>query len=398
MGQVIKSTTTTTEDFMGPNSNNRRSRASSTFQQPQVTTTSTSAGDIFTNNNKNNKPITILLLGPGENGKSTLFKQIQLMYNKGIASEETRKEMKSDVYENLLENIRNLILGTQTLEIKICNEKAIEYATTLVNESLTINDLLENPKDWKEKIEMVWKDEGIQQAFQNREEFQLYDSAEYLFKNIQRICENDYIPSIDDILHTRVKTLGIIEMAFELNSGQQLKLVDVGGQRNERKKWIHLFSDVDAIVFMVSLSEFDLTCYESNETWRVQETVEVLRDISNKPMFLNTPLIMILNKKDILQQKLKNKSFKQYFKEFKGDEKDDKEVIEFLKQYYLQFTTDHARDNLRVYPLSAIDQNETKNVFTEVADFVIKESEKRKVLQQQEIANEKARRRKSTKL
>ena len=37
-----------------------------------------------------------------------------------------------------------------------------------------------------------------------------------------------------------------------------LRLVDVGGQRSERKKWIHCFEDVTAILFFVALSAYDL--------------------------------------------------------------------------------------------------------------------------------------------
>ena len=33
-------------------------------------------------------------------------------------------------------------------------------------------------------------------------------------------------------------------------------MVDVGGQRNERKKWIHCFQDVTAIIFCVASNEF----------------------------------------------------------------------------------------------------------------------------------------------
>ena len=37
-----------------------------------------------------------------------------------------------------------------------------------------------------------------------------------------------------------------------------LRIVDVGGQRSERKKWIHCFEDVTAILFFVALSAYDL--------------------------------------------------------------------------------------------------------------------------------------------
>ena len=42
-------------------------------------------------------------------------------------------------------------------------------------------------------------------------------------------------------------------------------MVDVGGQRSERKKWIHCFEGVTAIVFCVALSAYDLVLAEDEE-------------------------------------------------------------------------------------------------------------------------------------
>lgn len=41
------------------------------------------------------------------------------------------------------------------------------------------------------------------------------------------------------------------------------RMVDVGGQRSERKKWIHCFENVTSIVFLVALSEYDQILFES---------------------------------------------------------------------------------------------------------------------------------------
>lgn len=66
----------------------------------------------------------------------------------------------------------------------------------------------------------------------------------------------DYQPTEQDILRTRVKTTGIVEVHFSFKN-LNFKLFDVGGQRSERKKWIHCFEDVTAIIFCVAMSEYD---------------------------------------------------------------------------------------------------------------------------------------------
>lgn len=61
----------------------------------------------------------------------------------------------------------------------------------------------------------------------------------------------------------REKTIGIQELKYRVEDRCNMCLTDMGGQRLERKKWIHQFNSADVIVFVVSLSEFNLTCYVS---------------------------------------------------------------------------------------------------------------------------------------
>lgn len=51
-----------------------------------------------------------------------------------------------------------------------------------------------------------------------------------------------------------------------LNVNTPCRLFDVGGQRSERKKWIHCFEDVTAIIFCVAMSEYDQVLHEDETT------------------------------------------------------------------------------------------------------------------------------------
>jgi len=117
------------------------------------------------------------------------------------------------------------------------------------------------PRDVADAIRGLWKDAGVKEAVRRSREFQLNDSAVYYFNAIDRMAAPGYLPTDQDILRSRVKTTGITETTFKVGE-LTYRLFDVGGQRSERKKWIHCFENVTALVFLVSLSEYDQMLYE----------------------------------------------------------------------------------------------------------------------------------------
>ena len=117
------------------------------------------------------------------------------------------------------------------------------------------------PRDVADAIRNLWRDPAIQTAVRRSREFQLNDSAVYYFNALDRLSAPGYMPTDQDILRSRVKTTGITETTFKVGE-LTYKLFDVGGQRSERKKWIHCFENVTALVFLVSLSEYDQMLYE----------------------------------------------------------------------------------------------------------------------------------------
>jgi guanine nucleotide-binding protein G(i) subunit alpha len=117
------------------------------------------------------------------------------------------------------------------------------------------------PYDVADAVRGLWQDAGVREAVSRSREFQLNDSAVYYFNAIDRMASSGYMPTDQDILRSRVKTTGITETTFKVGE-LTYKLFDVGGQRSERKKWIHCFENVTALVFLVSLSEYDQMLYE----------------------------------------------------------------------------------------------------------------------------------------
>jgi hypothetical protein len=98
-----------------------------------------------------------------------------------------------------------------------------------------------------------------------------------------------------DVLRSRVKTTGITETTFQIGE-LKYRMFDVGGQRSERKKWIHCFENVTAIVFLVAISEYDQMLYEDESINRMQEALVLFDSICNSRWFVRTSIILFLNK------------------------------------------------------------------------------------------------------
>jgi G-protein alpha subunit len=88
-------------------------------------------------------------------------------------------------------------------------------------------------------VAKLWKDPAIQQAYDLRADFQLPGSVNHLLDHAERLLAPDVVVDDYDILHSRRQTRGIVEIEFEIDA-TYFRIVDVGGQRSERKKWYDL--------------------------------------------------------------------------------------------------------------------------------------------------------------
>jgi hypothetical protein len=117
-------------------------------------------------------------------------------------------------------------------------------------------------------IEEVWLDPVMQEVWRRRSEYQIIESVKYYFDKLSTIGDADYVPTKDDILYTRVRTSGIVTERYDIDK-TPFEMYDVGGQKNERKKWIHCFDNVTAVIFVAAISEYDQCLYEDGSTNRM---------------------------------------------------------------------------------------------------------------------------------
>uniref|UniRef100_A0A8C2TAP2 Guanine nucleotide-binding protein subunit alpha n=1 Tax=Coturnix japonica TaxID=93934 RepID=A0A8C2TAP2_COTJA len=252
--------------------------------------------------------------GTGESGKSTFIKQMRIIHGSGY-TEEDRKGFTKLVYQNIFTAMQAMIRAMDTLKIQYTSEENEECAQIIRRVEVDKVTVLERKQ--VEAIKNLWEDPGIQECYDRRREYQLSDSAKYYLTDIDRIAMPSFVPTQQDILRVRVPTTGIIEYPFDLEN-IIFRMVDVGGQRSERRKWIHCFESVTSIIFLVALSEYDQVLAECNSENRMKESKALFKTIITYPWFLNSSVILFLNKKDLLEEKIMYSHLISYFPEYTG--------------------------------------------------------------------------------
>ncbi|KAJ8123466.1 hypothetical protein ONZ43_g600 [Nemania bipapillata] len=285
--------------------------------------------------------IKMLLLGAGESGKSTILKQMKLIHEGGYSRDE-RESFKEIIFSNTVQSMRVILEAMETLELPLEDQRMEYHVQTIFMQPAQIEgDVL--PPEVGNAIEALWKDRGVQECFKRSREYQLNDSARYYFDNIVRIATPDYMPNDQDVLRSRVKTTGITETTFIIGD-LTYRMFDVGGQRSERKKWIHCFENVTTILFLVAISEW----------------------------FIKTSIILFLNKIDRFKEKLPVSPMKNYFPDYEGGE-DYAAACDYILNRFVSLNQ-HETKQIYTHFTCATDTTQIRFVMAAVNDIIIQEN------------------------
>ncbi|KAI6189255.1 Guanine nucleotide-binding proteinG(O) subunit alpha [Aphelenchoides besseyi] len=278
------------------------------------------------------KDIKLLLLGAGESGKSTIVKQMKIIHESGFSAEDY-KQYKPVVYTNTVQSLVAILRAMGNLSIPFGQPERKSDAKLFMDVVALMEDTEPFSDDLLYAMKRLWADSGVQECFNRSNEYQLNDSAKYFLDDLDRLGQPNYQPTKQDFLRTRVKTTGIVEVHFTFKN-LNFKLFDVGGQRAERKKWIHCFEecfvDVTAIIFCVAMSEYDQVLLEDEAMNRMHESLGLFDSICNNKWFIETSIILFLNKKDLFEEKIKKSPLTVCFPEYNGKQRSNKAAKFFV--------------------------------------------------------------------
>ena len=174
----------------------------------------------------------VLLLGAGDCGKSTLFRQLQLLYG-GTAAAKNSYVLAGAVRSHLFHTLREATQGMARLGIEFAEPQNIARAQTLLDVA-KVDDATVRGLD--DDVAAVGADAGLRAVLKRGAAVHLPESAAYFLDAASRILAPGYVPTGDDVLRMRVRTRGVA-LAQVSAFGRDFEVVDVGGARTERRKW-----------------------------------------------------------------------------------------------------------------------------------------------------------------
>ena len=265
-----------------------------------------------------------------------------------------------------------VINATEKLNIQLHHSSNQAHAMEIVQFLSSLKPGLVISSDVGEKMKLLWKDDGFQECLKHASEYYLSDSAPYYFQRMEKILESSYTPNEQDVLYSRVPTTGIVETSFR-KSEITYHLIDVGGQRSERRKWLHCFDDVKAVLFVASLNEYNMTLIEDGTTNRMEESLNLFQAICYNKFFDTASIILFLNKVDLFTEKINNTTqhLRLFFPQYTGPDHDVPAAQQFVQDQFLGHNSQQRNKLIYSHFTTATDTNNIKVVFEVVLETII---------------------------
>ncbi|KIY69336.1 guanine nucleotide binding protein, alpha subunit [Cylindrobasidium torrendii FP15055 ss-10] len=281
----------------------------------------------------------VLLLGSGDSGKSTVLKQMRVIHRIPFSAQEI-ESYRQLVFENITRGLKYLLDAMEDMDLRI--DDASRGYVELVENARDLRDGEPFPVELHEPLAALWNDPGVQSAWARGNEAALPENLAYFFSDLDRLFDPNYHPTEHDIIRSRARTIGITETSFTLRDHEML-MVDVGGQKSERRKWIHCFQDVTATLFLVSLSGYDQCLVEDKDANQMQDAMTIWDSICHSQWFKQTSIILFLNKNDLFEKKVLHSDIKNFFPDYDGEARDVRAGREYFKKRFARLATRAGR-------------------------------------------------------
>ncbi|CEP01292.1 hypothetical protein PBRA_001898 [Plasmodiophora brassicae] len=161
-----------------------------------------------------------LLLGTGESGKSTIFKQMRMLHGAGY-SEAQLTEARVMIRAAIRKDVAALAEAARSR--RILDQVGVDNAAYPSNVQAAIDTIAASADDVPleqlvDQIELMWADPTVRKVYDLRHLYQLSDGAHYFLDKIGIAAKGDWVPNTEDLIRTRVRTNGAVDQVLNFRN------------------------------------------------------------------------------------------------------------------------------------------------------------------------------------
>ncbi len=328
----------------------------------------------------------ILILGAGEAGKTTTCSQLHCIVNDGMWDPGSKKKCINSLRMNVYMVARKLAeqIGTDT-------DKLSDAGKT-THQALLQCDPMDAANDYKKeeaaKINAYWHEDAVKEKFANKDKFWILEWAPYYLDNAERFAGDDFEPTETDLVRARVKTTGVNQDPFNEEAGKwtgweewketDLKIhwtvVDVGGQRSERRKWLGFFDNVQSVVFLVNSLGYNEVLYEDENLLRMHESLTLFDSLfgeKSQGAFNRIPVTVAFNKLDSFKESFSVDGMKRCFPDCPPEAMADSDsAMAYIQKVFVEKCA-HRAIPINTHAFNAIERPQCETLLREVQKTIM---------------------------
>eukprot|EP00949_MAST-11_sp_MAST-11-sp1_P002293 g2293.t1 len=192
----------------------------------------------------------ILLCGLDGAGKRSIMKQVELQFGTHTHTLQERTKARTAIHRDVIASLKILCENAAIFGDGVDSAILNEFAWITPEHKLEGADLTR-------LLATIWSDPGVQLAFESRNEFDLPlgEATAQFLDNLDALAKPSYLPDEKDIMLHREKRSGVVELRCDVGDAS-FSLTDIGGQTTKLRKWLHIFDQYDAVLFVASLTNY----------------------------------------------------------------------------------------------------------------------------------------------
>lgn len=309
----------------------------------------------------------ILVLEAENSGKTEILQRMKMVHDGGF-SEQERIRYRRHIAGNAVKCMRSFLEIVRNLDLTL-SHRSERYVGVILAESDYMPDEDEDADPSStvlHALRTLRRDPVIEVLLQRSSEL-LDDSIPFYLSFIDRLATPNYLPTDEEIIAVRMRT-PMFETSFRAGE-VTYRVVDFSVQRSDRRKWIHCFEGVEAVLFFASLNGYDEMLSEGNTNInRLEEAMALFGSICNSKWFTKTALILLLTKSDHFAEKLVTSPLKKYFPDYRGGSDRDS-ACDFILQRFMALNKSKTKQIYAHYT-SEKDVQQVKFVMSTMQDII----------------------------